>query len=230
MYLLKALGIILAALVTFGSVGYAAIKYSETGDFDRSIASIKTSFSGLFDESHVGNFESLPREQIMDSPVIPDSGDTAPVHAPEDPFFKRYVLMYDGIEIIGDETFQKDVVIVLEFAKKYSPADYQFIKENNKWINYRDKILTAAAGGDGFSWGIYFKDRIKNRRLVTLVEDAVHESGHNFADSDPRNNPNYNTEVFAESFARKAGSNLSYVNQTMIDEFIENFNFSQFRQ
>lgn len=134
-------------------------------------------------------------------------------------------LMYDGIKVIGDEQFQRDNAMWLEFAKKYSLPDYEFIKSNNKWIDSSDVIPAAAAGGNGFTWNKEFlRGLIENKGIISASAAAAHESGHNNVFNTDRMN-----ETYAQSLAKKALNNLSFVNQSEIEKFYREFNFSQLK-
>ncbi len=163
-----------------------------------------------------GNAEQQPRAPL---PVANETAVPTATPAPD-------YLMYDGIKVIGDEQFQKDNVMWMEFAKRYSLPDYEFIKSNNKWINNADYLEEASAGGDGIRWNKKFlRELIKDKRIKTAVGAAAHETGHNTVFDTDRMNEDY-----AQSFAQKVYTNLSYVNQSEIDKFYQEFNFSQFKK
>jgi hypothetical protein len=162
-------------------------------------------------------FKAAP--PAIDNPVPAINSSASPT--PETSF-----LYHDGIEIVGDKQFQKDNVMWMEFAKKYSPTDYEFIKKNNKYIDSSDAIPAAAAGGDSFTWNKSFLRKIiENKGIKEAVGAAAHESGHNSVFNTDRMN-----ETYANIFAKKALRNLSYVNQKDIDNFYQKFNFSQFQK
>ncbi|VVB61092.1 Uncharacterised protein [uncultured archaeon] len=181
---------------------------------------------------HIGSSSADTQVQVLASPQHPLSPDTV-VNAsanetatgPEKPF-----LMYDGIKVIGDEEFQKNVVMTLEFAKKYSPPDYQFIKENNKWIKSTDMLKTAGAGIDGINWGReHLNGGLKvYKNIRGAVMTAAHESGHNLAYR--TNRSNFDNETYADSFAKSAQKNLSYVNESEMEKFYAEFDFSKFKK
>jgi len=133
---------------------------------------------------------------------------------------------YNGIKIIGDEEFQKDVVMSLEFAKKYSPVDYQFIKENTKEIEASNSGVMSAADGHTSINKSYIREEIEEKAIRTSIAEIKHESWHNYADiNDPKNN----TEELAYENGGNAWDNLSYVSQSEIDKFYREFNFSKFK-
>lgn len=163
-----------------------------------------------------GDADSQPRTPY---PVVNETA--VPTATPEPDY-----LMHDGIKIIGDEQFQKDNVMWMEFAKRYSPADYEFIKGNNKWIVSDEVIPAAAAGGDGFYFNrMFLRELIENKYISGAVVAAAHETGHSTVFDTDRMN-----ETYANSFAHKAAANLSYVNQSEVDKFYQEFNFSQFKK
>ncbi len=185
---------------------------------------------------------------------------------------RRYVspcrgLRYDGICIKGTEDFQKQIVMALEFTKKYSPPDYQFIKNYTKEIEALPEDEPGGRGGNYWT-GVnvdvardYYDTKII--ALKVTVETLAHEAGHSYADAAGLSDkfeeeakkmcgselktkedldacgkklgkPSYwqwhPAELFAESFADSAEANLSYVNDSEIDKFIQNFNFSKFKK
>lgn len=159
--------------------------------------------------------------------VIAKNGSATPTPAPEMPF-----LMYDGIKIIGDEQFQKDNVIWLEFVKKYSLPDYEFIKQNKEMVGTeylkknKDGVGGAGAGGDKIYWNKEFlKELIENKEIKKAVAAAAHETGHNTVFNTDRMN-----ETYANIFYLKTLTNLSYVNQSEIDKFYQEFDFSKFKK
>ncbi len=155
------------------------------------------------------------------APTVMANGSAEGKATPEKPF-----LMYDGIKIIGDEQFQKDVMMTYEFAKKYSPEDYNLISKH-KWVESSDVIKTAGAGGDGFSWGKKrLREMIENKKIIDAVGTALHEYGHNTV----WNTKERTNETYANTFAFKGRENLSYVNQSEIDKFYQEFDFSDFKK
>lgn len=167
------------------------------------------------------NDEPQPRTPL---PVVNETA--VPTATPEPDY-----LMYDGIKVIGDEQFQKDVVMTLEFGKKYSLPDYEFIKKNTKEIELAS--VEKMFAGDGYTsvnknW---FHELIEQNDIKTGIYAFSHESGHNYADSNPqvKSDTTYDAETYANTFYLKASANLSYVNQSEIEKFYKEFNFSQFK-
>lgn len=217
-----------AGILSLFAGGIAANEYVNNKKFsnavDDGIAKMKSEISagasGLF--GSFGGSQPVPAPVVQ---VVNESVKAAPVPTATEPF-----LMYDGIKIIGDEQFQKDNVMWLEFAKKYSPQDYQFIRSNTKWIK-STTIPAAGAGGDGFYWNKSFlRMMIENKNINSgenlkgAVATAAHESGHNSVFNTDRMN-----ETYANIFYHKAWDNLSYVNESELDNFYKNFNFSQLK-
>lgn len=174
---------------------------------------------------------------------------------PDKPF-----IIYDDIKIIGEENFRKDVVMVLEFVKKYSPSDYLFIKENTRKIYELNQNIfsTRGLGGHNQTYLAHPHDVIwKYKNLVGVISILSHEAGHSYEENIGKNYSEevekicgfklnipedfdictkklgysdihqwHPSELFAESFAIKARVNLSYVNQSEMDKFYAEFNFS----
>jgi len=133
-------------------------------------------------------------------------------------------LMYDGIKIIGDEQFQKDVVMTLEFGKKYSSTDYEFIKKNTKKIDtWNVESDMGAAEGNTSVNSSTIRGYLERGYIKTVLWELAHESWHNNADIS--NNPKNNTEELANKRGGQAYDNLSYVNESEIDKFYQEFNF-----
>lgn len=63
----------------------------------------------------------------VSEPVVGANASVEKVTPTPTPVPEKYVLNYDGLPIIGTKQFIHDIVMVNEFAKKYSPADYEFI-------------------------------------------------------------------------------------------------------
>ncbi|MBU4246053.1 MAG: hypothetical protein KKE71_03330, partial [Nanoarchaeota archaeon] len=127
--------------------------------------------------------------------------------------------VYDGIYIYsqkGDEKYLNYVAATLEFAKEFSPVDYQFIKQWSKWIEIEPNTDSAASGLTGF----YFdRDGIKicieDGRIEDALRTIVHENAHN---------SEYYTELagseeYAAERGRHAKNNVSYVTKEMTEEF-----------
>lgn len=212
----KAIGLGLAAVVTLGAAGYALQK-KDIG-FDDVEAGISYAKHEIFGSAPAAVVAPIGNDTMVQPTATP----------PPD------YLMYDGIKIIGDEQFQKDVVMSLEFGKKYSLPDYEFIKSNNKEIEryrYSSGTMSAADGHTSVDKN-WLHEFIDSKNIRFAVGAFSHESGHNYADFNPdlKKQPNYDDETFAQSFEIKTRANLSYVNQSEIDKFYQEFNFSQFKK
>ena len=129
-------------------------------------------------------------------------------------------LVYDGIYIYsqkGDEKYLNYVAATLDFAKEFSPVDYQFIKQWSKWIEIEPNQDYASSGGTGFYLP---KDDIKicvenYGGLDYLLRTAVHESVHN---SKFRTDA-FGDEVYPEERDDMAFNNVSYVTKEMKEAF-----------
>jgi hypothetical protein len=202
--------------------GYAYMKKKDFGmdDIDSGIAyakhEISAGASGI--SAFLGNIGSAP--PVVDNPAVNASavatpqvsGTPQPAVTPQPDY-----LMYDGIKVIGGEQFQKDNLMWLEFAKKYSPADYEFIKSKNKWIVSDEVIPIANAGGDGFYFNrMYLRKLIESKDLKTAAGIAKHESGHNDLFYTDRMN-----EIYPQKLEINMRNNFSYVNQSEIEKFIK---------
>jgi hypothetical protein len=153
----------------------------------------------------------------------------AAANATVTPAPERYQLNYDGILIKGDKQFINDSVMTLEFGKKYSPHDYEFIKKNTREIILSKSIPSMGAGnGRTLVNKSFLQDLIGKKYIKTLVSSESHESWHNHEDliNDPKNN----TEELADAQGLKAWNNLSYVNQSEIDKFLKDFEFSKYEK
>ncbi|MFH1323246.1 MAG: hypothetical protein ABIH80_05405 [Methanobacteriota archaeon] len=135
-------------------------------------------------------------------------------------------LVYDGIYIYsqkGDEKYLNYVAATLDFAKEFSPVDYQFIKQWSKWIEIEPNQDYASSGGTGF-----YIDRgdlkicVENGGLEYLLRAAVHESAHNSRFS--TDNSKYDSDMFGDEqypieAGEKAITNVSYVTKEMKEAF-----------
>ncbi len=192
-------------------------------------------------------------------------------------FLKTFAepINYNGIKIEGPEYFQEKIVMAFEFAKKYSPPDYEFIRNNTKTIFAKSKDFSLRYLPVS---GAYFKDGIvainvetvepvNNNYVKNIIRVLAHEAGHSYADSIPGMNEKLNkqareicekegintsneywidlctlklgkydmwqwlpSELFAKKFEHSAMENLSYVNESEIDKFIKEFNFSKLKK
>lgn len=99
---------------------------------------------------------------------------------------EKAFLMYDGIKIIGDEEFQKDVVMSLEFVKRYTLPDYLLMKKGTRVIE--SYVSDDAASADDFIYLNQTKFHLSisnNKTILSMIHILAHESGHTYEHSNP---------------------------------------------
>ncbi len=205
----KAIVLGLAAAVTFGAIGYAMQKKDiGMNDIDAGISYAKAEIFG-----------SDTNQPPVATPVVNET--VTPTATPEKPF-----IMYDNIKIIGDEQFQKDVMS-LEFGKKYYPeGNLKYTKEIEAVMS-ADVPEMAAGSGHTFVNASAIHKMIKNGGVKAVRTDIEHEEYHNYASlNDPKNN----TEERAIKASGKLWDKLFNQNQSEINNFVKEFNFSEFKK
>jgi hypothetical protein len=121
-----------------------------------------------------------------------------------DEFWKSRIY-YDGMCIVGPESFQYNASLILAFMEKFVPQDYSFVKQHTKYFRW-DKRCTRA-----FTAGVVTRttdvsscaDRLiedKHYILIPYARGFVHEAAHH----------NGANETLAYEIDGKCWDNITY--------------------
>lgn len=204
-----------------------AQKYIEKNNNKNTEKAALTSVSAASTNNLLGAYnqsQSVSAENVSVAPIpayTPANGSAVK----ETPTSEKYFLMYDGIKIIGDKPFIKDVVLSLEFGKIYYPeGELKYTKE----IESRNAVreMSAAKGHTSVN-ASSFHNWLEKKLYGTVLAELKHEDFHNGASlNDPKNN----TEKNAGLNSISTWNNLTSVPKSNIIKFEETFDFKKYEK